>query len=183
MIYLSDVKKVLNYGPTASSDDALIEDMINVGIAYIAAQSNLSMATSGGDFQEWFDYPGDDLVYLSLRASDIVINSITGYDIDGNASTIPAANYFKQGSRTWQIVPDEHDIVKLKVIYSSVYGQRAMDNLVKQIAVWEYLKGPNKTGSFNHISQGVNEININFKTEKDFYSDIENRLIRIAVLW
>lgn len=180
MVLLSQVRALLNLAPAASGDDALISEAMQVALAYVAAETNLSVASSGDNFEEWFN--GDLWEFtLKVRANDIAVSSVTAYDGDGVASTIATTDYAKLGPRTWRFLYKSNEMVRVKVIYSSNYGMRAINSIIADVAIWEFSKMPNKTGKFDKTASVVGQNNISYKTDADFYAEINRRIDKIVL--
>jgi hypothetical protein len=181
MVLLSEVRAELNLTPAASGDDALIAKAMDVGLMYVAAQTTLSVATSGGSFEEWFNGNIWEFTLL-LRANDINITSITGYDQDGVSEVVPSTTYAQLGQRTWRFIERDAELIRYKVIYTSNYGMRAINQIIAEIAIWEYLKMPNKTGSLNKTSSVIDQTNVSYKTDSDFYNEVNRRLNTVCMI-
>lgn len=178
MVLLSEVKAELNLTTAMSGDDVLITAAMDIALQYVAAETTLSQAASGASFEEWFD-GGIDEFTLLLKANDITIDSVTAYDGDGVATSVTA--YMKLGARTWVLTGYEPEAVRYRVIYSSNYGMRAINQIIAEVAIWEYLKMPNKTGSINKTSSVIADKNISYKTDEDFYNEVRRRLDKLVL--
>ncbi len=182
MVLLSEVKALLNYSPAASGDDALIQENINIGLAYIAAVTTLSVASSGSDFEEYFDYNSDEFS-LSVKSNDIDIVSITAYAEDGSSSSVDVSTLKRHGPRTWEFYTPIFNVESFKVVYNAASTMKALNRLIAEIAVWEFLKMPNKSGALTKTSAVANELNISYRTEKEFYDNIDRQIARLVVTW
>lgn len=181
MILLSEVRAELNLTTAASGDDVLIAKAMDVALMYVAAQTTLSVAASGGSFEEWFD--GNIWEFtLQLRANDISITSVTGYDQDGVTQVVASTTYAQLGQRTWRFIEKDAELIRYKVVYNSNYGMRALNQIIAEVAIWEYLKMPNKTGSLNKTSSVIDQVNVSYKTDTDFYNEVNRRLNAVSLI-
>lgn len=176
MISVADIQAGMTTGPASTGDNAIIQNKINQAIAYITAGTGISASASGDSFLEtpWLNRDGD--FWISLRVDDATIGSIIGCDSDGTETTLTTADYLQYGPRQWRVTGT---YTRVKVTYTSNFGSRMVNEIIKDIAMYEYLKEPKKTGALNKTSEGAGQVTISYIQPVDFYQEIDRRIDRL----
>lgn len=184
MVSIADVKLVSTIGQSASGDDVLIGNKLNFAYAYIGSMCTLSLAGSGEEFKENFDFEGrysenHNEFDLQIRSDDIALIAVKAFKANWDEETIDLTTIKKIGGRRWFITGGAH-YKGLEVRYSSVKAKQMLEELVKDVAVFEIAKQLTKTGAITSTGKSSGQVVLNFKTEKDFYDEIKLKMATIV---
>jgi hypothetical protein len=182
MVTIADVKAIAGESLTASANDSIIQNSINFAELYVGTHSPLSMRASGGDFRQFVSI---DLFYrdfwLDCRTDDIDIQSVIGYDYEGTAATVDVTDCYALGGNHFKL-KSTVQYQKIKVVYKSNYLSFGIDEIVKEVALWKYIRLPIKTGSYNKkVTSAGGQVSQSFVTEKEFYDNINEMLDRLFI--
>jgi hypothetical protein len=167
---------VLTYiGKSATGDNTIIQDKLDRAYAYISQRVKYSPdGTGNAIFCEWC-YNGEQIM-VTCRAKDIVLDGITGYDTSDTAHTLTSADYLQTGSSVWKIISTSTQYTRFKVQYKSQAAINLLDDIVTEIAAFEYDGMPIRAGALNYTNKAAGEVSLSFKSRPDFYTDIDQQL-------
>ena len=173
MVSVADIKAGLTIAAGSTGDDILIDEKIQQAIAYISAGTSLSQSASGENLFEVAQV-SNRLFYLSVRSNDNQILQIIAYNTSNVATTLAASDYTAITSREYELISE--DYYKVKVTYISNYIMRAINQLVKEVATYEYMREMKKTGMLNKANEGAGVVTISYVQPVDFYAEIDRKL-------
>lgn len=176
MITVADIREQYTAGtPASSGDDIIIQKKINFAYGYIGSHSTVSMSASGENFEEQIKVIQNEF-WLSLRMGDISIISLTGYDSDDVEYSLTDQDYVKKSARIFSLKDNPNSIDRVKVCYYSQFGLDAVNEIIKEIALYEFLRSPSKTGALNKTAAQSGEVSISFVKPVDFYQEIDREM-------
>lgn len=178
MISVADIIAGLTTGAGSTGDYTLIENKINQAIAYVTAGTAISASASGDMLSEQpWTYNGE--FWISARTNDYQIVNVYGYDIEGTETTLTANDYFKAGERLYKL--NSNGYIRVKVEYTSNYASRMINEIIKDITMYEFLREPRKTGALNKQGEGAGQVTISYTQPGEFYQEIDRRIDRLIL--
>lgn len=175
MISASEIKALTTISSAATGDDSIITDLIFEAISYVANQSSLSEATSGESFEEMAQIIDSEFC-IWIRANDVELTEVTGYDADKTAYEIPLEYVIQINKGIYEINYQSTIIKRVKVKYNTVFGLKQIQKIIKDIVLFEYLRIPKKTGAMNKTGESAGQVVVNYRKSEEFYSEINSRL-------
>lgn len=172
MISVADVREVL--GVDSNVDDFLIIKKIKLSYSLLSNMSSINMATSAADFKERVTL--DDEMLFTLGINDATITRIDAVDVNGITKSVDLANVEQISGRIFGIDSSAGSFIRASVTYTNEDQLNALHEIAKDVTCYEYLKQAKKTGAISKTATNANNLTISFKTEKDFYNDVRERV-------
>lgn len=179
MISVSDIKSTLSI--TSSGADALIAQVLNDATQYVASTCSID---ASGNITERGVVMYDGSIRLRSRANDITVASVVTFDALGTATTATSADYWFDNQATIRFINYPATGDRFKVTYTSDQVEAAMDEVIRKVTLYEFLRLPGLYGKgfLTQEAMGAGDLTQTYKTPESFYADIDRRLRSIFIL-
>lgn len=161
---IQEIKTIL--GITVTGQDQAITGAIEDAAALIPVKK------IDGHFEETVETGYNGIIVLSPRVKDVVLYAVTETT---TGASIDLSNITRISDHIYQV----YQAGTYKVQYDSASLSRVVDNLIRDITLYELMKLPNREGFLMKTDSRIGESVISWKSDDEFYADIDSRLKRV----
>ena len=173
MLTVADIKTVLTISTSTTGEDASIQNIIDFSYAQIP----LIYDAASGTITDFLTVNDQSMVYLRCKMNGITIKSIDYWTGTAWATESTISNMVPY-ERNAYYYPTQNGR-RIKVVYTATKMEEIMDEVVKDICIYNIMKQYNKDkAAYNAGWVLGSDVNAQFRTQTEVYDNALARLFR-----